>query len=74
VPGVYRSLSPSLARRLMITCQRLAGPRPAVTAETLLDGMCAVGPAECRCSQPYAAALEPSGGTTTRRWAGAPLV
>ena len=37
MPGVSRSLSLSLARRLVITCQRLAGPRPEVTADTLLD-------------------------------------
>ncbi len=34
---VRRTLSLSLARRLVITCQRLAGPRPEVTTDTLLD-------------------------------------
>lgn len=37
MPVESRSLSLSLARRLVITCQRLAGTRPLVTAETLLD-------------------------------------
>lgn len=32
-----RSLSLTLARRFILTCQRLAGPRPVVTADTLLD-------------------------------------
>jgi hypothetical protein len=43
VSEVRRSLSPSLARRLIVTCQRLAGPRPPVAAETLLDLISALG-------------------------------
>jgi uncharacterized protein YcaQ len=34
---VTRSLSLTLARRLVLTCQRLAGPRPVVTSDTMLD-------------------------------------
>src|SRR5690242_1601346 len=32
-----RSLSLMLARRLILTCQRLAGPLPVVTSDTMLD-------------------------------------
>lgn len=38
-----RSLSLTLARRLMLTCQRLAGPRSVVTSETMLDVIRAIG-------------------------------
>jgi uncharacterized protein len=38
-----RSLSLTLARRLILTCQRLAGPRPVVTSDTMLDVIRDVG-------------------------------